>query len=59
MKKVIETFMHNGMPYFAGMEVADDPELVWAEKRGLIEETDPKPKTEKKPAAKKPAAKKK
>lgn len=55
MKKVIETFIHNGMPYFVGMEVADDPELVWAEKRGLIEEikeaktekkAEPKPKKE-------------
>lgn len=58
MKKVIETFMHNGMPFFAGMEVADDPELSWAEKRGLLADMDPKPEPEKKPA-KKPAAKKK
>lgn len=57
MKIVVETFMHNGMPFFAGMEVADDPELKWAEKRGLIIETEPK--EEKKPAAKKTAAKKK
>ena len=57
MKKVIEAFMHNGMPYFAGMEVADDPSLEWAEKRGLI--IDDQPKEAKKPAAKKPTAKKK
>jgi len=58
MKKVIDTFMHNGMPFFAGMEVADDPELAWAEKRGLLADMDPKPEAEKKPA-KKTAAKKK
>lgn len=58
MKKVIETFMHNGMPFFAGMEMADDPELEWAEKRGLVADMDPKPEAEKKPA-KKTAAKKK
>ena len=57
MKKVIETFMHNGMPFYAGMEVADDPELAWAEKRGLIIDDDPKPKA--KEPAKKPAATKK
>lgn len=58
MKKVIDTFMHNGMPFFAGMEVADDPELAWAKKRGLLADMDPKPEAEKKPA-KKTAAKKK
>lgn len=56
MKKVVETFMHNGMPFYAGMEVADDPSLEWAEKRGLIIDDDPKPKKE---PAKKPAATKK
>ena len=50
MKKVIETFMHNGMPYFAGMEIANDSDLKWAEERGLIIDIDEKPKAEKKPA---------
>lgn len=59
MKKVVETFMHDGMPYFVGMEVADDPELSWAEKRGLIEEIK-EAKTEKKAEPKpKKATKKK
>lgn len=58
MKIVIETFMHNGMPFYAGMEVADDPELEWAEARGLIINKD-LPKEEKKPAAKKTTTKKK
>ena len=59
MKKVVETFMHNGMPFYAGMEVADDPSLEWAEKRGLIIDDAPKKEPEKKAAAKKPTTKKK
>ena len=55
MKKVIETFMHDGVPFFAGMEVADDPALAWAEKRGLIVNDEPKAKE----PAKKPAPTKK
>jgi len=61
MKIVIDSFLHNGILFTAGAEVADDPSLTWAEKRGLIVETEPKAEKEpeKKQAAKKTTAKKK
>ena len=46
MKIVIDSFLHNGILFTAGAEVADDPELAWAEKRGLIVETEQKAEKE-------------
>ena len=61
MKIVTDAFLHNGILFTAGAEVADDPELAWAEKRGLIIDTETKAakEPEKKQAAKKTATKKK
>ena len=61
MKIVTDSFLHNGVLFTAGAEVADDPELEWAEKRGLIVETEPKTdaEPEKKQTTKKTTAKKK
>ena len=67
MYKVLQTFYDGGTHslYVAGLEIADDPALAYAEKRGLIEKIkEEKPKTEvkkeepKKAAAKKPTTKK-
>ena len=59
MLKVLETFYDGGnhMLYLAGAEIADDPSLEYAEKRGLVKRIDEK-EPEKKPV-KKTATKKK
>ena len=67
MLKVITPFFDGNTKNFydVGLEIADDPALAWAEKRGLvkkIEEEKPKAeakKTEAKKPAKKPATTKK
>lgn len=59
MKKVINSFLHNGILFIAGAEVADDPSLKWAEARGLIVDDEPKKEPEKKPETKKTTTKKK
>jgi len=49
MYKVLQPFFDGATykSYFAGLEIADDPALAWAESRGLIEKIE-----EKKPEAK-------
>ena len=61
MIKVLQPFYDGNTftLYDAGMEIADDPSLAWAEKRGLVKIVKDTAKAEKKPAAKKPATKKK
>ena len=61
MLKVLETFYDGGnhMLYLAGAEIADDPSLAYAEKRGLVKRIpEEKAEAEKKPV-KKTATKKK
>ncbi len=63
MIKVLQTFFDGATHtlYTAGLEIADDPALAYAEKRGLIEkikEEKPKAEEAKKAEPKKPAAKK-
>ena len=36
MYRVIEPFFGGGRMYYPGLEIADDPALLWAEARGLI-----------------------
>ncbi len=63
MIKVLQTFFDGSTHtlYTTGLEIADDPALAYAEKRGLIEKIkEEKPKTEevKKAEPKKTAVKK-
>lgn len=65
MIKVLQTFYDGATftSYIAGMEIADDPALAWAEVRGLVKTIKPEAKVaekkEEKPApAKKATAKK-
>ena len=60
MIKVLETFYdgEHHMLYLAGSEIADDPSLAYAEKRGLVKRIPEKEEEPKKPV-KKTATKKK
>lgn len=61
MLKVLETFYDGGnhMLYLAGAEIADDPSLEYAEKRGLVKRIDEEKKEPEKKPVKKTATKKK
>lgn len=61
MLKVLETFYDGGnhMLYLAGSEIADDPSLAYAEKRGLVKRIDEEKKEPEKKPVKKTATKKK
>ena len=58
MIKVLQPFYNGNTFYNAGLEIADDPALEWAEARGLVEKIKDTAPAEKKPT-KKPATKKK
>lgn len=57
--KVLQSFYDGATftMYIAGTEIADDPSLAWAEKRGLVKSK--KEAAEKEVKEKKPATKKK
>ena len=62
MFKVIQPFFDGSSNsfYHEGLEIADDPRLAWAEKRGLvrkIEEEKPKAEAKKTETKKQPAKK--
>lgn len=60
MLKVVAPFFDGNTKNFydVGLEIADDPALAWAEKRGLVKKIEEeKPKAEAKTEAKKPAKK--
>lgn len=62
MLKVLETFYDGNLHtlFLAGTEIADDPSLLYAEKRGLVVRVKAKEEeAEKKPVTKKTATKKK
>lgn len=60
MIKVLQTFYDGGTHtlYLAGAEIADDPAIAYALKRGLAEKIEEKPAEVKKEEPKKTAAKK-
>lgn len=60
MIKVLQTFFDGGTHtlYLAGAEVADDPSIAYALKRGLAEKIEEKPAAEEEAKPKKTAAKK-
>lgn len=62
MLKVLQTFFDDSTHtlFVAGLEIADDPALAFAEKRGLVKKIEEeKPQTEVKEEKPKAAAKKK
>ena len=61
MLKVLHTFFDgkNHTLYITGLEIADDPALAYAEKRGLVERIkEDRPQTEEKKEPKKTAVRK-